>query len=73
MDSIHYEISVDTDESDHRLEMLHDNVRKVGTVFNTVTPGTSLSGVLPDNVSSCLFSPVRALEACALPSRANVR
>ena len=28
MESIDYEILVDTDESDHRLELLHDNVRK---------------------------------------------
>ncbi len=46
MESITYEILVDTDETDHRLELLHDNVRKFGTVFNTVSPGTSLSGVL---------------------------
>ena len=46
MESIDYEILVDTDESDHRLELLHDNVRKYGTVFNTVAPGTALSGVL---------------------------
>jgi hypothetical protein len=41
-----YEIVVDTDESDRRLELLHDNVKKFGTVFNTVAPGTQLSGVL---------------------------
>ena len=46
MESISYVIEVDTDESDHRLELLHDNVKKFGTVFNTVAPGTSLSGVL---------------------------
>lgn len=39
MESIDYEIIVDTDESDHRLELLHDNVRKYGTVYNTVAPG----------------------------------
>lgn len=44
MESIDYEIIVDTDESDHRLELLHDNVRKFGTVFNTVAPGTELTG-----------------------------
>jgi hypothetical protein len=37
---------VDTDEPDRRLELLHDNVRKCGTVFNTVAPGTDLKGVL---------------------------
>lgn len=46
MESIDYEIVVDTDEDDRRLALLHDNVRKFGTVFNTVAPGTELSGVL---------------------------
>jgi len=46
MASITYEIIVDTDESDRRLELLHDNVKKYGTVFNTIVPGTALSGVL---------------------------
>lgn len=46
MESIHYIIRVDTDESDHRLALLHDNVKKFGTVFNTVSPGTELSGEL---------------------------
>jgi len=43
MSRIEYEIAVDTDESDHRLALLHDNVRKYGTVFNTVAPGTELT------------------------------
>ena len=46
MESIEYEILVDTDESDHRLALLHDNVSKYGTVYNTVAPGTQLSGVV---------------------------
>ncbi|RUR28346.1 OsmC family peroxiredoxin [Vreelandella andesensis] len=46
MESIDYEIVVDTDENDHRLELLHDNVKKYSTVFNTVAPGTQLRGVL---------------------------
>jgi uncharacterized OsmC-like protein len=46
MESIDYEILVDTDESDPRLALLHDNVKKFGTVFNTVAPGTTLTGVL---------------------------
>ena len=44
MESIRYEIIVDTDESDRRLELLHENVKKYGTVFNTVAPGTDISG-----------------------------
>lgn len=46
MESIAYEIIVDSDESDRRLELLHENVQKYGTVFNTVAPGTTLTGVL---------------------------
>jgi len=44
MASIDYELIVDTDESDHRLELLHTNVRKYGTVSNTVAAGTDLTG-----------------------------
>ncbi len=46
MESISYTIEVDTDEPDHRLALLHENVKKYGTVFNTVAPGTDLSGQL---------------------------
>lgn len=46
MESIRYQISVDTDETDRRIDLLHDNVHKYGTVFNTVAPGTDLSGVM---------------------------
>lgn len=46
MESIRYEIIVDTDETDQRLALLHENVRKFGTVFNTVAPGTDLQGSL---------------------------
>ena len=46
MESISYDILVETDESDHRLDLLHDNVKKFGTVYNTVVTGTQLSGVM---------------------------
>ncbi|MGK2935167.1 MAG: OsmC family protein [Gemmatimonadaceae bacterium] len=46
MEEIEYEILVDTDEPDGRLDLLHQNVKKYGTVFNTILPGTSLHGVL---------------------------
>jgi uncharacterized OsmC-like protein len=46
MASITYEIIVDTDEEDHRLALLHENVKKYGTVFNTVAPGTKMGGTL---------------------------
>ncbi len=44
--SVRYEIVVDTDEPEQRLELLHTNVRKYGTIFNTVVDAAGLSGVL---------------------------
>ncbi|MDO9127566.1 MAG: OsmC family peroxiredoxin, partial [Parvibaculum sp.] len=46
MISIDYEIVVDTDESDHRLDLLHSNVRKYGTISNTVAEATRLEGTI---------------------------
>ena len=46
MQSIDYRILVDTDESKERLALLHQNVQKYGTVYNTVAPGTDLSGTI---------------------------
>lgn len=42
--SIDYDLIVDTPESDQRLELLHTNVRKYGTIFNTVSAATALNG-----------------------------
>ena len=44
MISIDYELIVDTDESDRRLALLHTNVRKFGTISNTVAAATRLEG-----------------------------
>ena len=44
MISIDYEIIVDTDENDRKLELLHTNVRKFGTISNTVALATELTG-----------------------------
>jgi uncharacterized OsmC-like protein len=46
MESITYDLLVDSDESDRRFELLHENVRKFGTVFNTLASGTKLEGTL---------------------------
>lgn len=46
MTSIDYELIIDTDEDDHRLELLHQNVRKYGTISNTVANATRLEGVI---------------------------
>ncbi|MEO8026735.1 MAG: OsmC family protein [Bryobacteraceae bacterium] len=57
MSRIEYEITVDTEEPDHRLDLLHDNVRKFGTVFNTVARGTELRGTLQRAVSALAGKP----------------
>jgi uncharacterized OsmC-like protein len=44
--SIDYELMVDTEETDQRLELLHKNVRKYGTISNTVALATRLDGVI---------------------------
>ena len=41
---IDYVLTVDTDESDQRLDLLHRNVRKYGTISNTVASATRLDG-----------------------------
>jgi hypothetical protein len=46
MISIDYVLTVDTRESDQRLELLHKNVRKYGTISNTVDAATELNGIL---------------------------
>jgi uncharacterized OsmC-like protein len=42
--SIDYVITVDTDESDHRLELLHKNIRKYGTISNTLALAVPIEG-----------------------------
>lgn len=44
--SIDYEIIVDTDEDDRRLDLLHTNIRKYGTISNTVAVATKLEGTI---------------------------
>jgi len=44
--SITYGLIVDTDESDRRLDLLHQNVRKYGTVSNTLAAATKLEGTI---------------------------
>lgn len=46
MVSIDYEITVDTDEDDHRLDLLHKNIRKFGTISNTVAQALKLDGTI---------------------------
>ncbi|AZS22211.1 MULTISPECIES: OsmC family protein [unclassified Caulobacter] len=44
--SVDYSLIIDTDESDQRLELLHRNVRKYGTISNTVALATRLEGTI---------------------------
>ncbi len=43
---IDYEIVVDTDESDQRIDLLHRNLRKYGTIYNTLADATALHGTI---------------------------
>jgi len=44
MTRIDYDLVIDTDESDQRLDLLHQNVRKFGTIYNTVSAAVELTG-----------------------------
>jgi uncharacterized OsmC-like protein len=55
--SIHYELRVITDEPPHRVELLHRNLARHGTVYNTLAESCEITGeviaagpsaVLPD-------------------------
>ncbi|MDH6531950.1 putative OsmC-like protein [Aurantimicrobium minutum] len=41
---IDYVLTVDTTESDSKLELLHKNLLKFGTIYNTLAPGTTITG-----------------------------
>jgi len=43
---IRYEIVVDSDESDQRLDLLHRNILKYGTISNTLAGAVPLNGTL---------------------------
>ena len=43
---IAYDIVVDTDESDHRIALLHKNLQKYGTIYNTLSGATELVGTI---------------------------
>ncbi|WP_193337293.1 OsmC family protein [Devosia beringensis] len=44
--AITYVLTVVTSESDHRLELLHTNVRKYGTISNTLAQSVALLGTV---------------------------
>lgn len=50
--SIDYEIIVETDETDQRLALLHTNVRKYGTISNTIAAAATLDGTIRRKAAS---------------------
>lgn len=44
--AIRYEITVDTPESDARLDLLHRNILKYGTISNTLSAAVPLTGAI---------------------------
>ncbi len=46
MASLDYVIQVDTDEEERKLALMHENIRKYGTIYNTVAAGTPIRGEL---------------------------
>ena len=44
--SISYRMTIATDEPDRRLELLHANLRKYGTISNTIADAVKLSGTV---------------------------
>jgi len=46
MQRIEYEIIVDSNETTRQLELLHTNIKKYGTVYNTLLLSSELSGIL---------------------------
>ena len=46
MERIEYSIFIDTDESDNSIELLHRNIQKFGTVYNTLAEGCALVGAV---------------------------
>lgn len=46
IDEISYRIEVETEESEERLALLHKNLQRHGTIYNTISQGTSLHGEL---------------------------
>ena len=41
---IHYKVFLKTDESDHRIELLHRNIKQFGTVYNSISEETNIEG-----------------------------
>jgi uncharacterized OsmC-like protein len=58
MIGIDYELWVDTDEPDRRLTLLHHNVGKFGTIFNTVAAACPIEGTIHRGIAPWRLSGV---------------
>lgn len=43
---IQYKLTIETSEGEERLDLLHKNITKFGTVFNTVSKSSPISGTI---------------------------
>jgi uncharacterized OsmC-like protein len=43
---VHYELTIETDEPEHRIELIHHNIRKYGKVYNTLAAVCEVTGEL---------------------------
>lgn len=43
---INYELILKTNEDNHRIELLHTNIKKFGTVFNTLALALNVEGII---------------------------
>mgnify|MGYP001098838068 CR=1 FL=1 len=51
LSEVRYRLIIGTNESDHRLELLHKNLQKQGTIYNTLSAGTNLIGTVTRQAS----------------------
>lgn len=46
MTGVYYKLSIETDESDERVDLLHRNLKKFGTIINTVENACEVDGAI---------------------------
>ena len=46
MSEISYKLEIDTDEDEHKIDLLHKNILKFGTITNTLNKACKLEGII---------------------------
>ena len=46
IEAIHYDIAIRGDADDDQLALIHTNLQRFSTIYNTLAPGTALDGVV---------------------------